>query len=57
MSTSITLEGFYRKAGKLIPWFMSAALVLFVVGVYLGFFVCPIEALPADGRCEHRGTA
>ena len=23
---------------------MSAALVLFVVGVYLGFFVCPIEA-------------
>ncbi|MDU6430959.1 MAG: cytochrome c biogenesis protein CcsA [Sutterella wadsworthensis] len=44
MSTSITLEGFYRKAGKLIPWFMSAALVLFVVGVYLGFFVCPIEA-------------
>ena len=34
MSTSITLEGFYRKAGKLIPWFMSAALVLFVVGVY-----------------------
>lgn len=44
MSTSITLEGFYRKAGKLIPWFMSTALVLFVVGVYLGFFVCPIEA-------------
>ena len=44
MSTSITLEGFYRKAGKLIPWFMSAALVLFVGGVYLGFFVCPIEA-------------
>ena len=44
MSTSITLEGFYRKAGKLIPWFMSAALVLFIVGVYLGFFVCPIEA-------------
>ena len=36
MSTSITLEGFYRKAGKLIPWFMSAALVLFVVGVTPG---------------------
>ena len=44
MSSEATLEGFYRKAGRFIPWCMSAALVLFIIGFYLGFFVCPIEA-------------
>ena len=38
------LQGFYRKAGKIAPILLIAALVLFVVGFYLGFFVCPIEA-------------
>lgn len=38
------LEAFYRKAGRLIPWLLGAALALFVVGFYLGFFECPIEA-------------
>lgn len=35
---------FYRIAGKLIPYCLTAALVLFVVGFYLGFFQCPIDA-------------
>ena len=38
------LQGFYRKAGKLAPILMCAALALFAIGFYLGFFVCPIEA-------------
>lgn len=41
---SSDLQAFYRTAGKLIPWLMGAALVLFAVGFYLGFFECPIEA-------------
>lgn len=41
---SSDLQAFYRTAGKLIPWLMGAALILFVVGFYLGFFECPIEA-------------
>ena len=31
-------------AGKVVPWLMGIALVLFVVGFYMGFFVCPIDA-------------
>lgn len=34
-------QNFYRLAGKVIPWILGLALVLFVVGFYLGFFVCP----------------
>ena len=41
---SSDLQAFYRTAGKLIPWLMGAALILFVVGFYFGFFECPIEA-------------
>ena len=35
---SSDLQAFYRTAGKLIPWLMGAALILFVVGFYFGFF-------------------
>ena len=37
-------QNFYRLAGKVIPWILGLALVLFVVGFYLGFFVCPVDA-------------
>lgn len=37
-------QSFYRMAGKVVPWLMGIALVLFVVGFYMGFFVCPIDA-------------
>src|SRR6266545_3448123 len=32
---------FYPLAGKLIPWFAIPAAILFVVGLYVGFFVAP----------------
>lgn len=41
---SSDLQAFYRKAGRLVPLFFGAALVLFCVGFYMGFFECPIEA-------------
>jgi heme exporter protein C len=34
---------FYPLAGRLIPWFAGLALVLTVVGLYLGFFVAPTD--------------
>lgn len=35
---------FHALAGRLIPWFGSAALVLAVLGLYVGFFVAPSDA-------------
>ena len=37
-------QSFYRMAGKVVPWLMGIALILFVIGFYMGFFVCPIDA-------------
>jgi heme exporter protein C len=34
---------FYPLAGKLIPWFAIPAAILFVVGLYVGFFVAPVD--------------
>jgi len=34
---------FYRLAGRLIPWFSALAVVLAVLGLYLGFFVAPTD--------------
>ena len=34
---------FYSLAGKLIPIFSIAALILFVVGLYISFFVAPTD--------------
>src|SRR5258705_2648156 len=34
---------FYPIAGKLIPWFAIPAAILFVVGLYVGFFVAPTD--------------
>ncbi len=39
---------FYGLAGKLIPWFAIAAAVLFVIGVYIGFFVAPTDAVQGE---------
>jgi heme exporter protein C len=36
-------QAFFPIAGKLIPWFMSAALVLAACGLYIGFFVAPTD--------------
>ena len=35
---------FYPLAGKLIPWFAVPAIVLALVGLYVGFFVAPTES-------------
>lgn len=34
---------FYPLAGKLIPWFGIPAAILFAVGLYVGFFVAPVD--------------
>lgn len=34
---------FYPLAGRLLPWFMAAAAVLTVLGLYVGFFVAPTD--------------
>lgn len=39
---------FYPLAGKLAPWFMAVAVVLTVVGLYMGFFVAPTDAVQGD---------
>lgn len=34
---------FYDLAGKMIPWFAAIAIMLTVYGMYLGFWVAPID--------------
>jgi heme exporter protein C len=34
---------FYPLAGKLLPWFSGLAVALFVIGLYLSFFVAPVD--------------
>jgi heme exporter protein C len=34
---------FYPLAGRLAPWFMGAAVLLAVIGLYIGFFVAPTD--------------
>jgi heme exporter protein C len=35
---------FYGLAGKMIPWFAVPSAILFAVGMYMGFFVAPVDA-------------
>jgi heme exporter protein C len=35
---------FYGLAGKLIPWFAVSAVILFAIGLYIGFYVAPMDA-------------
>ncbi len=39
---------FYPLAGKMIPWFAIPAAILFVVGLYVGFFVAPTDFQQGD---------
>ena len=39
---------FYGLAGKLVPWFALLAFVLFCVGMYIGFFVAPTDAVQSE---------
>ena len=34
---------FYPLAGRMIPWFAIPAVILFIVGLYVGFFVAPTD--------------
>ncbi len=35
---------FYGLAGKMVPWFAISAAILFAAGLYMGFFVAPVDA-------------
>lgn len=39
---------FYPLAGKLIPWFAIPAALLFVAGLYVGFFIAPTDFQQGD---------
>src|SRR5437879_6602771 len=34
---------FYPIAGRLVPWFTGVTIILFIVGLYLGFVVSPTD--------------
>src|SRR5262249_11502411 len=34
---------FYPLAGKMVPWFTGVTIILFIVGLYLGFAVAPTD--------------
>lgn len=40
---------FYPLAGKLVPWFGTAAILLTIAGLYIGFFVAPTDAQQGEG--------
>ena len=37
-------QTFYPLAGKMVPWFAGAAVILTLLGLYIGFFVAPTDA-------------
>ena len=37
-------QTFYPLAGKMIPWFVLAAVIFIVIGLYTGFFLAPTDA-------------
>jgi heme exporter protein C len=39
---------FYPFAGKLIPWFGALAVILTAIGLYMGFFVAPVDYQQGD---------
>lgn len=40
---------FYPLAGNLIPWFAAAAVILAIIGMYVGFFMAPTDAQQGEG--------
>lgn len=41
-------QRFYRLAGQIIPWSGALALVLTVIGLYVGLFLAPVDAQQGD---------
>src|SRR5574342_655375 len=41
-------QAFHPVAGRMIPWFSVAAVLLICVGLYIGFFVAPTDATQGD---------
>ena len=39
---------FYGAAGKMVPWFAWSSAILFVVGLYIGFFVAPTDVQQSE---------
>ncbi|MCP3670628.1 MAG: heme ABC transporter permease [Gammaproteobacteria bacterium] len=51
---------FYPLAGRMIPWFTAAAVILLGVGLYMSFFVAPTDYKQGEGYriiFVHVGTA
>jgi len=42
-------QNFYFLAGKMWPWFAALATVLMLVGLWISFFVAPIDAQQGQG--------
>lgn len=42
-------QHFYRLAGRLWPWFAALAAVLMAVGLWISFFVAPVDAQQGQG--------
>ena len=42
-------QNFYHLAGKLWPWFAALATVLCAIGLWIGFFVAPVDAQQGQG--------
>ncbi len=36
-------QTFYPLAGRTVPWFMGSAVILALIGLYIGFFVAPTD--------------
>lgn len=39
---------FYGLAGKMVPWFAGVSAILFAVGLYISFFVAPMDAQQSE---------
>ncbi len=39
---------FYALVGKMVPWFAWSSAILFVVGLYIGFFVAPTDVTQGE---------
>ena len=42
-------QNFYHLAGKMWPWFAGLATILMLLGLWIGFFVAPIDAQQGQG--------
>ena len=42
-------QNFYFLAGKMWPWFAALAALLMVVGLWISFFVAPVDAQQGQG--------